>query len=183
MIVGRARSASVTARPQVGSAGQAIDQRRTVETCSTVAMPYSSRSASISPPPGRLEVDQEDRLLAGQPGRASGTRSKKARRPLARRRSPVVLDPAVLDRDAEEELAVALLVPAEVVVDLGDRASAWGRRSGWPRYSSTFARKAGRPQSWMTYLSRARLRSERLPKSRKTLITASPILSTSARST
>ena len=45
---GKARSASVTARPHVGSAGQAIDQRRTVETCSTVAIPYSSSQASIS---------------------------------------------------------------------------------------------------------------------------------------
>ena len=42
---GKARSASVTASPQVGKAGQAIDQRRTVEICSTVAIPYSSSQA------------------------------------------------------------------------------------------------------------------------------------------
>ena len=35
----QARSASVTASPQVGKAGQAIAQRRTVEIDSTVAMP------------------------------------------------------------------------------------------------------------------------------------------------
>ena len=126
MIVGKARSASVTARPQVGIAGQAIDHRRTVETCSTVAIPYSSSQRSISGRHGRVEVGQQDRLLAGQP---AGVRyfSKKARRPLSRRIVALVLDPAVLDRDAQKELAVALRVPAEVVVDVGRRSPASGR--------------------------------------------------------
>ena len=96
--------------------------------------------------------------------------SKKARRPLTEPQGPVVLDPAVLDGDAQEELAVPLLVPAEVVVDVGHghrpRVGAAGGR-GTPR---PWRGRPGRPQSWITYLSRARLRSERLPKSRKTLM-------------
>ena len=67
MTPGKARSASVTARPQVGKAGQAIDHRRTVEICSTVAIPYSVEPALDLAPPGGLEVGQQDRLLAGQP--------------------------------------------------------------------------------------------------------------------
>src|SRR6185312_5341562 len=74
--------------------------------------------------PGRLEVGQQDRLLARQPGGRAvfleeGTQA--ARQP----QGPVVLDPAVLDGDAEEELAVPLLVPAEMVVDIADRDRLW----------------------------------------------------------
>ena len=129
MIVGKARSASVTARPQVGIAGQAIDQRRTVETCSTVAIPYSSSSASIS---GRQAGSRSvSRIDCWQVSRA-GVRyfSKNARRPLDQPEVALVLDPAVLDRDAQEELAVPLLVPAEVVVHVRRPCTGFGSASG-----------------------------------------------------
>ena len=128
----------MTARPQVGRAGQAIDQRRTVEICSTVAIPYSSSQLLDLGAPGRLEVGEQDRLLAGQPRRRPvllEERPQAARKPVA----ALVLDPAVLDRDAQKELAVTLRVPAEVVVDVGDlhrprdrRAAGRGTPRPWP---------------------------------------------------
>ena len=45
---GRLMQREVVAAPQFWTAGQAIDHRRTVETCSTWAMPYSWRVASMS---------------------------------------------------------------------------------------------------------------------------------------
>ena len=39
----------------------------------------------------------------------------------------------------------------------------WQGASGLPKYSSTFARNASRPMVWIVYLSRAVLRSARLP--------------------
>ena len=88
MIVGKARSASVTARPQVGNAGQAIDQRRTVETCSTVAIPYSSSQRLDLRPPRRAR----GRSAGSTAGRSAGPGvpyfSKNARSPLTSRKSP-----------------------------------------------------------------------------------------------
>ncbi len=52
--------------------------------------------------------------------------SKKALQAAQQAIGTLVLDPAVLDRDAQEELAVALRVPAEVVVDVRVTATGFG---------------------------------------------------------
>ena len=132
---GRARSASVTARPQVGRAGQAIDQRRTVEICSTVAIPYSASQLSISP--RQAGSRSASRIDCWQVNRAGVWYfSEESPQAAGQPKVALVLDPAILDRDAQEELAVALRVPAQVIVDAGDAAPASGRRAdgrGTPR--------------------------------------------------
>ena len=105
---GRARSASVTARPQVGKAGQAIDQRRTVEICSTVAIPYvfAASARSRGRQAGSRSASRIDCWQVSRPG--VWYFSKNARRPLRQAIVALVLDPAVLDRNAQEQLAVPL---------------------------------------------------------------------------
>jgi len=114
--------------------------------------------------PGGIESGQQDRLLAGHP---RGGPVLLEERPQARQEPeiPLVLDPPVLDRQAEEQLAVPLLVPAEVVVDPG--------HADRPRVGQLAAEvlldlgpEGGIPQSKTRYLIRARLRSERFPWSR-----------------
>src|SRR5208282_5050234 len=68
--------------------------------------------------PGGVKAGQEDRLLAGEPGRDPVT-IEEGTQPAEEPERAFVLDPAILDRYAQEEPAVALLVPAHVVIDVG----------------------------------------------------------------
>src|SRR6266851_2153533 len=87
---GRARSASATASPQVGMAGQAI--------------------AYLLAGEANLRAQLVDDLAQPCPGT-----------------DPVeVLNAAVLDVDPDVQLPIALIVPAEVVVDGLPRERLWG---------------------------------------------------------
>ena len=111
-----ARSDSATASPQVGSAGQAIENRRAADSSggrvtpcawrmrSTVSMPSASRSVS-----SRFCC-----AVSRMPGRSRVTISCSA---VLSRWPAGVHDPAALDEHAVEPAAVALPVPAEVVVE------------------------------------------------------------------
>src|SRR5271157_4436495 len=68
--------------------------------------------------PGGVKVGQQDRLLAGEPGR-DPVAIEEGTQPAEEPERAFVLDPAILDRYPQEELAVALLVPAHVVIDVG----------------------------------------------------------------
>ncbi len=67
--------------------------------------------------PGGVEVNQQDGLLAGQPRGGSvllEERPQAAEQP----QGALILDTAVLDGQAERELAITLRLPAQVVADL-----------------------------------------------------------------
>ena len=116
IIVGSTRSLSVTASPHVGSAGQAIDQRRTVGVI--LGQRHAMPPQNLFEPAAvvRRDVAEDDALVRREPQRRPKRRANLAERRLEPHRFRV-FDPAVLDVQAVEPLAVALLVPAHAVVE------------------------------------------------------------------
>ncbi len=68
---GRIRSLSVIASPQVGSAGHAIDQRRSVLISSVSGTPLRRKISVSRPQVGFLEIAEDDALVRGKPQRRS----------------------------------------------------------------------------------------------------------------
>ena len=116
---GSTRSLSATARPHVGRAGQAIDQRRTAEMSSVSGTPWRRRISS-----SRLRssgsMSQKMMLWWGVSRRGGRSVVQISRRRSFEPHRVGVLDAAVLDVQAVEPEAVALLVPAHAVVEAVD---------------------------------------------------------------
>ena len=169
----RTRSASVSARPQVGSAGHAIAQReRGAQRLRLRPTPWAASSASISRPVVLGHVAQQHVLLrrhhrvhaeARRPPACSAVRSRKV--------------PASSIRPdghghAEPPAPVALRVPAQQLRAPRASASPAGRPAARRNRSRATPAPRATPMSSTTYFSRARRRSARLPWSRCKAITA-----------
>ncbi len=117
---GNARSLSVIASPQVGKATQAIDQRRTLEISSdklhaVVVQDFlPNRLALLGCQIGEQMLWCAVRRMPGLK-RAADFAQRRFQLQLI-----VVVDAAVFDVQAVEHSAVALLVPAHVIVEAAD---------------------------------------------------------------
>ena len=160
------RSASPSACPQVGSAGQAMARRCSGRSSSASGTPWRAQDR-LDLGPSASSMPHEQHVLAGGEAHLGPEALRRSSRRAERSWTVVgVANPARVDVHAEEPAPSVLAVPAEVLVAVGPIGQLGASASSEPSRDATSARNQSSPRSSMVYFSRARWRSSRLPKSR-----------------
>ena len=129
---GSARSASVIDNPQVGQATQAIDQRRTVEISFVQLDAMLAQNLFDAARDRCRDIGEQHALMRRRAGCRAESVLQISRSAVFSCKSLLVVDAAVFHVQAIEPAAVALLVPAQVIVEAVHVVRDADRQARWP---------------------------------------------------